>query len=70
MNEYEVVGYFYQPIAVKVKANTAGEAYDIGQEMLREGQGRELAGAWEENYTVYDKDGDEVPEHELYELGD
>ncbi len=70
MNEFEVVGYFIQPIAVKVKAQTAGEAYDIGQDMLREGQGRELEGSWQDEFTVYDSDGDEVPDHELYELGD
>lgn len=70
MIEYEVIGYYYQPIAVKVKANTAGEAFDIGRDMLCEGQGRELEGAWEETFTVNDPDGDEVPEHELYQLGD
>ncbi len=70
MSEFEVIGYFLQPVLVKVKAQTAGEAYDIGQEMLRNGEGRDLEGVWQDEFIVYDEDGDEVPENELYELGD
>ena len=68
--EYEVIGYFIQPVRVKVLAETAGEAYDVGQERLTEGEGVEMQGIWQRDFHVYDKDGDEVPEHELYELGD
>lgn len=68
--EFTIVGYFLQRVRLHVEAETAGEAYDIGQERLRDGEGIVLAGAWEDEFTLYDKDGDEVPEHELYELGD
>jgi len=70
MSEYEVIGYFIQPVSIKVEASTAGEAYDIGQERLKEGEGVELEGIWKRDFQVYDQDGDEVPDHELYELGD
>jgi hypothetical protein len=70
MNEFAVVGYFIQPVRVWVEAETAGEAYDIGQERLKDGEGVVMYGSWADEFTVYDSDGDEVPEHELYELGD
>lgn len=69
MSEYEVIGYFIQPVRIKVEAETAGEAYDVGEEKLRNGEGIDMEGIWQREFTVYDKDGDEVPEHELYELG-
>lgn len=69
MTEWEVVGYHVTPILVKVKAETAGEAYDIGKDLLTSGHGVELEGAWQDDFIVYDKDGDEVPESDLYELG-
>lgn len=68
--EFTVVGYYLQPVRLHLEASTAGEAYDVGEQRLRNGEGVELAGIWQKSFIVYDKDGDEVPEHELYELGD
>ena len=64
------MGYVTVPVVVEVKADSAGEAYDIGREILHEGQGSELESSFTDEFIVYDEDGDEVPEHELYELGD
>lgn len=59
MPKYQVVGYWVQNVAVELEADNQEEAEELGYEMLRNGDGIDLDGEWQDEVSSYDLDEDE-----------